>query len=97
MSGEMTLDEARRQHSAARLRLSLHCATIETSLAREDPLVAELNSLSADFDSREQWLEQSVHDLTLLLATNEESDELQRDYMTFLSECKRVYYTLQGR
>ena len=57
MSGEMTLDEARRQHSAAKLRLSLHCATIETSLAREDPLVAELNSLSADFDRREQWLE----------------------------------------
>ena len=97
MSGEMTLDEARRQHSAAKLRLSLHCATIETSLAREDPLVAELNSLSADFDRREQWVEQSIHDLTLLLATNEESDELQREYMTFLSERKRVYYQLQGR
>ena len=97
MSGEITLDEARRLHSAAKLRLSLHCATIETSLAREDPLVAELNTLSADFGRREQQLEQAVYHLTSLLATNEESNTLQRDYMAFISESKRVYYQLQGR
>ena len=60
-------------------------------------MVAELNSLSADFDRREQQLEQAVYHLTSLLATNEESNTLQRDYMAFISERKRVYYTLQGR
>ena len=93
----MTLDEARRQHLATRLRLTLHCTTIANPLARKDALGAELNSLSADFTAREQTLESSIHDLTLFLATNGESDELQRDYMEYLSERKHVYYTLQGR
>ena len=71
-----------------------HPCTIQAALDSENTQVTELTLLSADFVTRETSLESSVHDLTMLCETDEESDILNNDHMDYLQDKKLVFYVL---